>query len=202
MKAGSEIFWAAKSITARQAAEVYGIQVERSGMALCPFHADQNPSMKVDSRFHCFACGADGDAVDLVARLLNIPAIKAAQRLLDAFGIPYTATPAQRAAIDAKQKRIVQQQELNAALNAFWQILVGYRRQLLEWQRTEAPMPGAESLNAKYVESLHELPFIEYLMDCFLLEGTEARQKMLVQFESEVAAYGRNLIVYQRSRAG
>ena len=34
-----------------------------SGMACCPFHDDKNPSMKVDQRFHCFGCGADGEDV-------------------------------------------------------------------------------------------------------------------------------------------
>ena len=35
-------------VTTRQAAELYGIRVNRHGMAVCPFHNDKNPSMKVD----------------------------------------------------------------------------------------------------------------------------------------------------------
>ena len=59
------VFEAVKgNVTTRQAAEMYGIKVNRNGMAVCPFHNDKNPSMKVDKRFHCFACQADGDAVD------------------------------------------------------------------------------------------------------------------------------------------
>lgn len=50
-----------QTVTTRQAAEMYGIRVSRNGMAVCPFHNDRNPSMKVDNRFHCFACQADGD---------------------------------------------------------------------------------------------------------------------------------------------
>ena len=38
-----------------------GIQTDRRGMINCPFHDDRNPSMKVDSRFHSFDCGEDGD---------------------------------------------------------------------------------------------------------------------------------------------
>lgn len=45
-----------QSVTTRQAAEYYGIRVNRNGMCLCPFHEDKHPSMKVDKRFHCFAC--------------------------------------------------------------------------------------------------------------------------------------------------
>ena len=37
-----------KAVTARNAAEYYGIKVGRNGMAVCPFHPDKNPSMKLD----------------------------------------------------------------------------------------------------------------------------------------------------------
>ena len=40
--------------------------------ALCPFHDDHTPSLTVYAkklRHHCFACGADGDALDLIQHL-------------------------------------------------------------------------------------------------------------------------------------
>jgi DNA primase len=47
------VFEAVKqTVTTRQAAEIYGVPVNRRGMAVCPFHNDKNPSMKVDKRFH------------------------------------------------------------------------------------------------------------------------------------------------------
>ena len=56
------VFEAVKqSVTTRQAASFYGIRVGRNGMVCCPFHNDRTPSMKVDSRFYCFGCGASGD---------------------------------------------------------------------------------------------------------------------------------------------
>lgn len=43
------VFEAVKqNVTTRQAAELYGIPVSRNGMAVCPFHNDKNPSMKLD----------------------------------------------------------------------------------------------------------------------------------------------------------
>ena len=59
-------------VTARQAAEHYGIKVKRNGMACCPFHKDRHPSMKADKIYHCFACGVGGDAIDFTARLFGI----------------------------------------------------------------------------------------------------------------------------------
>ena len=58
-----------EAVSTRQAAELYGITVNRSGMCRCPFHDDRFPSMKVDTRFHCFGCGADGDVINFTARL-------------------------------------------------------------------------------------------------------------------------------------
>ena len=67
------VFEAVKqSVTTWQAAEHYGIRVGRNGMCVCPFHDDKNPSMKVDRRFHCFGCQADGDVIDFVSRLENV----------------------------------------------------------------------------------------------------------------------------------
>lgn len=39
------------SVTTRQAAESYGLQVKHGGMCRCPFHNDKTPSMKVDKQF-------------------------------------------------------------------------------------------------------------------------------------------------------
>ena len=60
------------SITCRDAAEKYGLEISRSGMARCPFHDDHTPSLKVDEWFYCFGCHAQGDVIDLTARLLGI----------------------------------------------------------------------------------------------------------------------------------
>ena len=53
----------------------------------CPFHGDKHPSMKVDSRFHCFACQADGDVIDFVGRLFQRSPYKAVEKLKEDFGM-------------------------------------------------------------------------------------------------------------------
>ncbi len=84
------VFEAVKqSVTTRQAAEHFGIRVGRNGMCVCPFHDDKNPSMKVDRRFHCFGCQADGDVIDFVSRLEAVSPKEAALMLAQAFSIPY-----------------------------------------------------------------------------------------------------------------
>ena len=76
------VFEAVKqSVTTRQAASFYGIRVGRNGMVCCPFHNDRTPSMKVDSRFYCFGCGASGDVIDFAALLHGLGKREAAVRL-------------------------------------------------------------------------------------------------------------------------
>ena len=74
-------------VTARQAAEHYGIKVKRNGMACCPFHKDRHPSMKADKMYHCFACGVGGDAIDFTARLFGLLQYEAAKKLVEDFGL-------------------------------------------------------------------------------------------------------------------
>ena len=76
-----------QTVTTRQAAERYWLSVNQSGMARCPFHADHNPSMKVDDRFYCFGCGNSVDVIDFTARLFGISLKNAAQKLSADFGI-------------------------------------------------------------------------------------------------------------------
>lgn len=44
-----------ENVNLREAAELYGIDVNRYGKALCPFHNDRNPSLYVaDDHYYCF----------------------------------------------------------------------------------------------------------------------------------------------------
>ena len=85
------IFEAVKqSVTVREAAQMYGIEVNRRGMACCPFHDDKNPSMKLnEDYFFCFGCGATGDVIDFTARLYNLSPKEAAEKLAQDFGLAY-----------------------------------------------------------------------------------------------------------------
>ena len=78
------VFEAVKqNVTTRQAAELYGIPVSRNGMAVCTFHNDKNPSMKMDRRFNCFGCTAEGNAVDFVTSLFQLTSKDDANKLAD-----------------------------------------------------------------------------------------------------------------------
>ncbi len=104
---GESVFEVVKqSVTAREAAELYGIAVGRGGMACCPFHDDRHPSMKVDARFHCFGCGADGDVIDFTARLYDLSPKEAAEKLAQDFGLSYDSkAPPRRSYVRQNPRR-------------------------------------------------------------------------------------------------
>lgn len=39
-----------ENVTARQAAETYGLKVGRTGMAFCPFHLDKSPGRSIKKK--------------------------------------------------------------------------------------------------------------------------------------------------------
>ena len=72
-----DVFTAVKhSVTARQAAELYGVQVN-------------SPSMKLDERYYCFGCHASGDAIDFVSNLLQIGKREAALKIAEDLQVAY-----------------------------------------------------------------------------------------------------------------
>ena len=56
--------------------------------AACPFHEDVGTSFYVHADgYHCFGCGAHGDAVTFVMRMESITVDQAVARLAEAAGI-------------------------------------------------------------------------------------------------------------------
>ena len=91
-------------VSCREAAELYGVEVNRYGMALCPFHNDRHPSLYVaDDHYYCFACGEHGDVIDFAARLFGLPLYEAAQRLAADFDILCAGDSHERAEVIQQQ---------------------------------------------------------------------------------------------------
>ena len=135
------VFEAVKqSVTTRQAAEHYGVRVGRNGMCVCPFHDDKNPSMKVDRRFHCFGCQADGDVIDFVSRLENISPKEAALMLAQDFSIPYEdREPTSRSRPKPRQRQENPEQQFKRMERYCFRVLSDYHNLLRRWKRDYAP---------------------------------------------------------------
>ena len=179
------VFEAVKqSVTTRQAAEFYGFRVNRSGMIACPFHNDRTPSMKVDKRFHCFGCGADGDAVDFVSRLFELPSKEAAMKLADDFGIAYDRNG--KPSIVAKIREPTAKQKFEAEEKRCFRVLSDYFHKLRAWEKDYAPKQPEDEWHPLFTEALNKRDYIEYLLD-ILIDGTlEDRKALVAEQRNEV----------------
>ena len=172
------VFEAVKqSVTTRQAAEFYGFRVNRAGMIACPFHNDRTPSMKVDKRFHCFGCGVDGDAVDFVSRLFELPSKEAAMKLADDFGIGYDSK--QKPSVRPKIREPTPEQRYRQEESRCYKVLSDYFHHLRTWKQQYAPKQPEDEWHPLFVEALQRESHIEYLLDV-LLYGTAEEKKALV----------------------
>ncbi len=125
------------AISVKQAAEHYGLKVNRSGMACCPFHNDRHPSLKLnEDYFFCFGCGAKGDVIDLVARLFDLSGYEAAQKLAADFGISTEPGQAVRASYKPKRPHIRQFREDEMLCS---RVLTDYLHILEDWKLQYAP---------------------------------------------------------------
>ena len=150
-----------QTVTTRQAAERYGLSVNRSGMTRCPFHEDHNPSMKVDDRFYCFGCGTSGDVIDFTARLFGISLKNAAQKLSADFGI--NPRPPEQSKIPNCHAELSHNRDRLCI-----RILQEYLRYLRIWQLRYRPEEPGDKFHPRFAEAMKELPTVNELPDCLL----------------------------------
>jgi hypothetical protein len=191
-------FEAVKSnVTARQAAEFYGFKADRHGMACCPFHNDKHPSMKVDKRFHCFGCGADGDAIDFVSKYFGLTLKDAAMKLCNDFGLSYNTGPYRPPARD-KPKKSPEQIFKETATYCF-DVLCDYLHLLKQWKTEYAPKDPYEEWHPYFCEALNEIDHIEYLLDLLLYGDISDRAFVISDYGRKVKEIERR-IKYIKSR--
>ena len=183
---GANVFETVKQfVTVREAAERYGIEVKRGGMACCPFHDDKNPSMKLNEEyFYCFGCGATGDVIDLTARLYNLSPKEAAEKLAQDFGLIYDSqAPPRRRYV--RQKTEAQKFQENRD-HAF-RVLADYFHLLRKWEAGYTPKTPEEPMHPCFLEAVQQKDYIGYLLDSFLEDSPEEQKLWIAEHQSTIA---------------
>ena len=188
---GESVFEVVKqSVTAREAAELYGIAVGRGGMACCPFHDDRHPSMKVDTRFHCFGCGADGDVIDFTARLYDLSPKGAAEKLAQDFGLSYDSkAPIRRNHVRQKSEAQARKENREHA----WRVLADYYHLLRKWETDYSPRTPDEDPHPRFLEAVQKKEYMGYLLDTFLDSSTEEQDQWIAEHTTELSAIERRV---------
>jgi len=142
-----------------------GIKINRNNFALCPFHGDKSPSLKVfpdSQKFHCFGCGTHGDVIDFIMRYRGI----SFKESLAYFGMEGKPTP-----------EILERREGAKRKKEFRSFLERWRRKytnamidrLRELERLDATIRGDPTMNGdepwEGVELTSEIPQLEWKIE-------------------------------------
>ena len=192
------VFEAVKqSVSTREAAAFYGIEVKRNGMACCPFHDDKNPSMKVDQRFHCFGCGADGDVIDFTAKLFDLSPKEAAEKLAQDFGLIYDSqAPPRRRYVRQKTEA----QKFREDRQQCYRVLSDYYYLLKKWEADRSPRTPEEEPHPRFVEAIQKKTYVEYLLDLFLYESEEEQKAWIAEHTAEITHLERRLKIMAENK--
>lgn len=180
------VFEAVKqSVTVREAAQMYGIEVNRSGMVCCPFHDDKNPSMKLNEEyFYCFGCGATGDVIDFTARLYNLSPKEAAEKLAQDFGLAYDSQAPPRRRYD-RQK--TEAQKFKEDRDHAFRVLADYFHLLRKWETDYTPKTPEENPHPRFMEAIQKKDYVGYLLDFFLEDTPDEQRLWIAEHQSEIA---------------
>ena len=116
-------------------ADVVGrhVELKRGGanlMGLCPFHAEKSPSFSVSPSkqfYHCFGCGASGDAIRFLTEHLGLSFIEAVRDLAQGAGL---TVPEEQVSADERQRRDTLRERRKSIGGVLTQAAEFYRSQL------------------------------------------------------------------------
>lgn len=162
----------------RDAAERYGLEFNRLGAAICPFHAEKTPSFKVKNEYgHCFGgCGWNGDLFDFTMKLFDISFSEAIEKLNADFalGLPLNRRMTLREQRDAERhmREITDRRNREAAERAAHEAL--YDSLHDEMARLEqnrymyAPKDTENEWDERFCEALRKLADVQFKIDTLL----------------------------------
>ena len=164
-----------QNVTMREVCEMYGIAVSRGGFALCPFHADKKPSLKIyDGKrgFCCFVCDTKGSVIDFVMRFFGLDFKAASCKINTDFNLGLPIGEKQTAEerriahnmsvlLRAERERKRQQQEqleneYHAALDAFI---------ALDLARIKNTPSTVDCISAECSDAVKALPIAKYRLE-------------------------------------
>ena len=152
-------------VSVKEAAEYYGLEVNRGSMICCPFHADRTPSMKLnEDYFYCFGCGATGDVIDFTARLYNLTPKEAAEKLAKDFGLSYDRkSPPRRHYVRQKTEASKFKEDRDRT----FRVLADYYHLLGKWETSYSPKVPEKNPHPRFMEAIQRRDYVGYLLDFF-----------------------------------
>jgi len=128
-------------------AEVVGrhVALRKTGaslVGLCPFHAEKSPSFNVipsKQFYHCFGCGASGDAIRFLTEHLGLGFVEAVNELAHDVGLQ---VPADEASAQQREQAQRQREREATLADVLDKAAAHYRQQLKGCERAVAYLKG------------------------------------------------------------
>lgn len=189
------VFEAVKeNVTTRQAAELYGMRIDRNGMTVCPFHNDKNPSLKVDRRFHCFGCLADGDVIDFVSMLYGLSNKDAVEKLAVDFGIIHESK--KKKSFVKMKRALSEERRFQKAEQKCFRVFSDYLHLMKRWELEYAPRAPEEEWHPLFWEALQKKSIVGYVLDIFLYGDLQEKAETIVERGREVKDLERRISLF------
>lgn len=177
-----DVFGAVReSVSAEDAARLYGLEIDYHGKARCPYHGDRHPSMTFHKgRFRCWACNASGDAIDLTGHLFGLDGLGAVRKLNTDFSLalPLDRKPTQEEREAAQKTRRIREQ--HKAFEA-WRGVFLDRLNAAIRAGNKLDISDPEKLTKQEYTALKMKPIFEYWAD--LLEAGTPQDQISVYRE-------------------
>ncbi len=165
----------ADRVTAKQAAELYGMEFGRNGRARCVWHNDHRPDLSFHgNRCHCFACGNGGDSIALTAQLFSLTMMDAAKKLNADFRLGLAVDASTTADdISEVQRRRQEDQARRAELNRQWGFLCDV---VHEADQRLSRFPAEDSTwdNPEFLNTLKARTLADQRLEILKLDGVDA----------------------------
>ena len=147
----------------------YGVSVKRNGFTNCIFHSDKHPSMKLyKDHYHCFACGAHGDAVSFTAQLFGLSPYEAAKKIAVDFGIAYDVG-------NSVSRTFPHRSKTDEAVELLSEYIGILEKNKIKY----APEFPDEEYHPLYEESLQLLPLYKYYREILTTGNKDERNEIL-----------------------
>ncbi|MEE6208354.1 MAG: CHC2 zinc finger domain-containing protein, partial [Alphaproteobacteria bacterium] len=103
-------------------AEIIGEKVKltkrgREYLGLCPFHNEKTPSFTINESkgfYHCFGCGAHGNAVNFLMEAEGLPFIEAVKKLAARVGMELPAISPENQEASLRRKSLYEIMDMAA----------------------------------------------------------------------------------------
>ena len=177
-----------EAVTCRQFADFIGLSVNRAGFAVCPFHGEKTPSLKIYNGgrgWCCFGCHKGGDVINLASLYYGLGFKDTLKRLNDDFNLGIiqesteTAPNSVLMAVEIAKRKAERKKEerLKAAIDAeYW---IAFDKWIDNERKIQDNAPKAfdEEFSPVFCEALNNRDILRERLTDLEMERTTYNEK-------------------------